>query len=340
MQNHPLKEVLSNWRAVVQAYQKSDTQKALIQLLNSFLPFFALLVLMYFSLSVSYLLTLGLAVITAFFLVRIFIIQHDCGHQSFLTSRKWNNTIGWVASFLTMIPYHSWSRNHGAHHAHNGQLEYRGLGDINFLTTEEYASRSWWGRLGYRFFRMPLVQFILIPILYLTLNQRNPYVREKKGRKLSWKHTFNNLGMVVFYVGMAWLLGWKNLLMIYLPVVITFIVVAFWFFYVQHQHEENYKADKDDWDHLSASILGSTYYKLPRMVQWLTGNIGFHHIHHLNPRIPNYNLEACVRENPLMSKYVPTLTFFQSLKCMNHKLWDVQTRRMISFREFGRRQMA
>ncbi len=174
MQSNNLKETLKYWRPMIQRYQRSDTKKALFQVLNSFLPFLGLWVLMYFSLNWSYWLTFGLAIIAAWFLVRIFIIQHDCGHQSFLKSRKLNNAIGFISSLFSTIPYKYWSRTHAAHHAHNGQLEYRGLGDIHFLTTEEFRNRSRWGKLSYWIFRSPIVQFLIAPIVYLTVSLRYP----------------------------------------------------------------------------------------------------------------------------------------------------------------------
>ncbi len=336
MQETNLKEALKNWRTIVRKYQKPDTRKAVIQILNTFLPFLALWVLMYFSLSWSYWITFALAIVNAFFLVRIFIIQHDCGHQSFLKSRKGNNIIGFISSFFSTIPYKYWSRTHNAHHAHNAQLEYRGLGDIYFLTTEEYSKLSYWGKLGYRVYRNPFVQFIIAPTLYLTITLRYPFVKLKGWEQYRKAHLINNLGLIILYGSLAILLGWQEFMLIQLPIIFFFGIIAFWFFYVQHQHEENYKKWKDSWDHLQASILGSTYYKLPKVFQWLSGNIGFHHIHHLNPAIPNYNLEACAKENPLLNKFVSTVTFWDSLKCIKYKLYDEQTDRMISFREYYR----
>lgn len=336
MQDNNLKEVLKDWRGMVKKYQKPSTKKAIIQMLNSYLPFFGLWVLMYFSLNWSFLITLGLAAVTAFFLVRIFIIQHDCGHQSFLKSRKVNNIIGFISSFFSSIPYKYWSRTHSLHHAHNGQMEYRGLGDIDFLTTEEYGQLSNWGRLKYRIFRNPIVLFLIAPVVYLTFNLRIPLVAHKDWKKIRWSHILNNAGILVVYGVLALVLGWQKFILVHIPIVLFFSVIAFWFFYVQHQHEDNYKEWKDNWDHLLASIQGSTYYKLPRLFQWFSGNIGYHHIHHLNSRIPNYNLEACAKENPDLNKFVNILTFRESLKCINHKLWDVQQKRMISFREYVR----
>ena len=337
MHNNDLKIALQNWKVLVKKYQRPNNKKAVIQMLNSFLPFLGLWVLMYFSLNWSYILTLALATVNAFFLVRIFIIQHDCGHQSFLKSRKGNDIIGFISSFFSTIPYRYWSRMHSIHHAHNGQLEYRGLGDIHFMTIEEYDKCTKWEKLKYRTFRHPLVLFLISPVVYLLIALRYPLVQLKGWKRIRWSHLINNLLLLGVFFGLAMLLGWKKLALVHVPILFIFGVIAFWFFYVQHQQEENYKESKAEWDHLLASIRGSTCYKLPRLFQWLTGNIGFHHIHHLNSRIPNYHLAACANENPLLNRFANVLTFRQSLKCIRHKLWDSEQSRMISFKEYTMR---
>jgi acyl-lipid omega-6 desaturase (Delta-12 desaturase) len=334
LQDLQIMESLKDWRSILQKYQRPDTKKAVIQLINSYMPFLGLWVLMYFSLNWSYWITLGLAAINAFFLVRIFIIQHDCGHQSFLKSRKLNNVIGLISSFFSSIPYKYWSRTHNAHHAHNGQLEHRGLGDIYYLTTDEYRHLSRWAKIRYRIFRSPVMLFLVVPVAYLTVTLRFPFVKLKGWNKIRWSYYLNNLMVLAVYTGLAFVLGWQKFLMVHIPVLMIFGIIAFWFFYVQHQHEENYKEWKNQWDHLLASIKGSTFYKLPKMFQWLTGNIGFHHIHHLSSKIPNYRLEACASENPILNEYVNTVSFRKSLACMRYKLWDPEKQQMISFSDF------
>lgn len=336
MQDIKLKAALKNWRPLIKKYQKPDHKKAIIQLFNSFLPFIGLWILMYFSLNWSYLLTLGLAVIAAFFLIRIFVIQHDCGHQSFTASRKANNIIGFTSSCFSTIPYKMWRQTHNLHHAHNGQLEHRGLGDIFFLTKEEYHNRSKKGKMRYRIFRTPLVQFLFSPIVYLTIAQRYPMIPLKNWDEIRKSHVINNVLLIVVYGTLALVLGWQKFLLVHVPTLFIFVIIAYWLFYVQHQHEENYKEEKDSWNHLLASVRGSTYYQLPKLFQWLSGNIGFHHIHHLNSSIPNYHLEACAKENPILSEYANTLSFKDSLKCFKYKLWDDQAQRMISFKEYER----
>ncbi|MEM9934331.1 MAG: fatty acid desaturase [Bacteroidota bacterium] len=333
-----IKESLKNWRKIVKQYQVPNTKKALLQLGNSFVPFLGIWVLMYFTIQWSYTLTLFLALVDGFLLARIFIIQHDCGHHSFVKSKSWNNKIGVWCSIFTSIPYKYWARVHSFHHGHSGQLEHRDFGDINFLTVKEYRELPLWRKFTYRVFRAPLFQFVMVPIIYLGISNRIPLVAGKGWKKTSISQILNNVLILGVYALLGYLIGWKTFLFIQLSIVFFFGAIAFWFFYVQHQHEEAYKEWRENWDYLVASIKGSTYYKLPRLFQWLTGNIGFHHIHHLSPRIPNYNLEKCAKENPILQKYVTILTFKESLKCIYHKLWDEDSKRMITFWEFRRNE--
>ncbi len=331
-----IKAVLKNWPKIVERYQRPNSKKAVIQILNSFLPFLAIWAVMYWSLSISYWLTLGLATLNAFFLVRIFIIQHDCGHQSFLKSKQWNNRIGFVCSFISLIPYQYWAKSHNFHHAHNGELEVRDIGDVDLFTVKEYKALSKGKRLKYRLYRTPIVMFLLGPLYYLLIHNRFPFIKMKGWEVARRSLRKSNVLLILFYVSMGFLLGWKSFLMVQLPIVVFFAVIAIWFFYVQHQHEESYKQWKENWEYLLSAIQGSTYYKLPKVFQWLTGNIGIHHIHHLSSLIPNYNLEKCNKENPILEKYVTVLTFRSSLKCIWMKLWDEEQQKMISFRDFDR----
>ncbi len=332
-----IRKLLADWPNRVKKYQVPNTKKAIVQMLNSFLPFVAVWGLMYWSLSVSYWLTIGLGFLNAFFLVRIFIIQHDCGHQSFLKSRKTNNVIGIFCSVFSLIPYKYWARSHNFHHAHNGQLEHRDIGDITLLTVEEYRALTGWGRFRYRLYRSPLVMFFIGPVYYILIHNRLPLIDMKGWKKEKQALLRSNLLIIVMYLVLGFVIGWKNFLLIQAPIIVFFAIIAVWFFYVQHQHEETYKQWKENWEYLLSAIKGSTYYKLPRVMQWLTGNIGLHHIHHLSSLIPNYNLEKCNTENPIFEKYVTILNFRDSLKCMFNKLWDEEQQRMITFREF--RQM-
>ena len=329
-----IKEKLKNWRQIIQKYQVPNNRKAFLQILNSFLPYIGLWVLMYFSLNWSIWLTILIGMVNVFFLVRIFIIQHDCGHQSFFKSKRMNNLIGLFCSFFSTIPFKYWAKVHNHHHGHTGQLEERNIGDINFITVKEYRSRGKWKRFSYRLFRHPLVLFVVAPFWYFIFSNRFPSFNLRGWNKVRRTQVLNNLLIVGVYTGLALLLGWKKFLLIQLLLVFVFFCVAFWFFYVQHQHEEGYMRWRENWDYLVASIRGATYYKLPKMFQFLTGNIGLHHIHHLSARIPNYNLETCLKDNPLFTKYANVITFWQSIKLAANKLWDEESQRMISFAEF------
>jgi omega-6 fatty acid desaturase (delta-12 desaturase) len=330
--------ILNQLPAIVKAYQLPDTRKAMVQMLTSFGPFVAIWIAMYLLLDVSFWLVLPLAALNAFFLVRIFIIQHDCGHQSFTPFRKTNDIIGQVCSFMSFIPYRYWAKSHNFHHGHNGILwEHRDIGDIELLTVNEFKVLSKWEKIKYAFFRSAPILFIIGPIWYIFVNNRLPLIRLK-----GWEHAhrsllMNNIMLVLVHAGLVWALGFKALLLVHLPIIVLFGIIAIWFFYVQHQHETAYKQWKDKWDYIRAAVQGSTYYKLPRLFHWLTGNIGYHHIHHLNPLVPNYQLARCHHENPIMDKVANSITFIESLKCVVNKLWDEEQQRMISFREYMRR---
>jgi acyl-lipid omega-6 desaturase (Delta-12 desaturase) len=332
-------KVLQQLPGIVKAYQLPDTRKATIQIFNSFLPFVAIWAAMYLLLDVSIWLTLALGAVNAFFLVRIFIIQHDCGHQSFTANRKANDIIGQVCSVISFMPYRYWAKSHNFHHGHNGILwEHRDIGDINLLTVKEFKALSRFEKIRYALFRSFPVLFIIGPAWYLLIQNRFPLIRLK-----GWEHAHkalmrHNLLLVGFYVLMIVLLGYKAFLLVHLPILLFFAIIAIWFFYVQHQHETTYKEWKDKWDYIRAAVQGSTYYKLPRLFHWLTGNIGYHHIHHLNPLVPNYQLARCHHENPILDRLANAITFRQSLRCMFNKLWDDDQGRMITFREYFRRR--
>jgi len=334
--NEEIKAKLKGWPKIVKRYQQADNKKAIIQMATTFVPFFAIWVLMYFSLDWSYLITLGLGFLNGFMMVRIFIIQHDCGHQSYFKSTKVNNIVGKICSVFSFIPFSYWAQNHNFHHVHSGKLETRDIGDIDTLTVKEFKNRSKWGRLKYRMFRHPVTMFLLGPIYYLGVVNHFPF-NPPKGLKLGFKDLIGtNLMMFGVYVAVGFLVGWTNFLMVQVPITIFFGIIAIWFFYVQHQHEHSYKQWKENWEYLLSAMRGSTYYKLPRFMHWLTGNIGYHHIHHLNSGIPSYNLVKCAKENPIFQKFVTKVTFVESLNYINHKLWDEASERMISFREFYR----
>lgn len=333
-----VKEALKDWPSRFRAYAQAENSKAIWQIINTFTPFLALWVLMYLSLEWSYWITLALAAVNGLLMVRIFVIQHDCGHRSFFKSQKWNKIVGWFCSFFSTIPFQYWAREHDFHHAHSGQLDTREIGDIWFLTVKEYREASRWKKTFYRIYRMPFFTFIIGPIVYMLYNNRFEIVKLPGWNRVHRLMHLNNILLVAVYVALGWLLGWKSFFLVQIPIVVVFFIVAVWFFYVQHQHEMTYKQWKENWDYLLSAIKGATYYKLPKVIHWFTGNIGYHHIHHLNSKIPNYQLARCAKENPDLQRYVTTVTFWESLKCMFNKLWDEQTQRMITFREYYQRE--
>ena len=330
-----MKSDFKNWQKMVRNYIKPDNKLAFLQILTSFVPFIGLWVLMYFSLGWSYWLTLGLGFLNAFFLVRIFIIQLDCGHQSFFKNRKINNFIGRVCSVFSLIPYTYWAKSHSYHHAHTVMLhDHRDIGDINTLTVAEYQALSKFGQFRYRIYRSVPVMFLIGPLYYILIHNRLPLIRFKEWKKTRYSLIWNNLIVVAVYCAVGFLIGWNNFIKVQIPVTVFFAMIAIWFFYVQHQHEQNFRAWKDKWDYLTSAIKGSTYYRLPKILHWLTGNIGFHHIHHLNSMIPNYNLQKCHKENPVFEKHVVKMGIRESFKTITNKLWDEANEKMISFREY------
>ena len=326
---------------IVKAYQLPDNKKAIWQSITSFGPFIAIWVAMYFLMDVSLGITLALAVLNAFFMVRIFIIQHDCGHQSFTASRKANDVLGQVCSFFTFIPYRYWSKSHNFHHGHNGLLwEHRDIGDVDLLTVNEFKALTGWGKFKYMVYRSFPVMFVIGPIWYILVHSRLPLINIK-----GWEHAKrallrHNVILVAIYASIVLFLGYEAFLYVHLPILVAFGIIAIWFFYVQHQHETTYKQWKDKWEYIKAAVEGSTFYNLPKVFHWLTGNIGYHHIHHLNPLVPSYQLPRCLEENPILDQMANKITFFESLKCIYNKLWDEDQQKMISFREFFRKNKA
>jgi omega-6 fatty acid desaturase (delta-12 desaturase) len=326
------------WKSLVEDYQTALTGHSIWQVINSLIPFLLLWYLMYYSLEFSYGLTLLLAAPTAGFLVRLFIIQHDCGHGSFFNSRKANDLVGLACSLFTWTPYYYWQKSHAIHHANAGNLEHRGIGDVYTMTVNEYLGQSRWGKLKYRLYRNPIVLFVIIPIVLFVILQRFPTSQSKGMNRVSSSVHWTNLALVVLLGGLIWLIGLKAFLLVQVPVMVIASTIGTWLFFVQHQFEDTYWADDDTWDYTLAALQGSSYYKLPKILQWFTGNIGFHHIHHLSPRIPNYLLEKCHNENPLFQQTV-VLTLRSSFKSIFLSLWDEEQKQLIGFHHLKQRQM-
>ncbi len=325
---------------VLKEYQTPDTKKAITQIINSFGPYLLIWIGAYLLWDYSVLAALALGIINAFFLVRIFIIQHDCGHNSFVKSSLWRRIIGYLCSLSSSIPYTYWAKSHHFHHMNNGVLEVRDIGDIDTLTVKEYAALGKFKRFMYRMYRAPLVMFFLGPIYYIFIHNRLPLIKLKEFKKFRPELYINNVIYIGIIVGFCFLLDWKKFLGMHFTTLSFFAIIAIWFFYVQHQHEHSYKHWRDKWEYLYAAVKGSTHYKLPALLNWFTGNIAIHHIHHLNPAIPNYHLRKSLNAVPWFSKFTTEISFRESLKLINHKLWDENSERMISFREFYRMERA
>lgn len=331
----PLKAV--TWRDLVKPYMSPDNKRSIWQITNTILPLMAMYVLMYQSLTYSYWLTLALALPTAGLMVRVFIIMHDCGHGSFFKSPKANHWVGTITGILVNTPYFQWTREHAIHHATSGDLDRRGVGDVVTLTVKEYLARSKWGRFTYRLYRNPLVTFGIGPHYIFLFDVR--FVGKNSGKRERQGVYLTNIALFTIWGLAIWAIGLKAFLMVWLPVQIVAGVTGVWMFYVQHQFEDTYWQKHETWDYPTAALMGSSFYKLPRLLHWFTGNIGFHHIHHLCPKIPNYKLQACHEENPFFQQ-APTLRFWKSLKCINLKLWDEDQQRLIGFGELKRLQAA
>jgi omega-6 fatty acid desaturase (delta-12 desaturase) len=285
---------------------------------------------MYRSLDYSYLVTLALAIPAAGFMVRIFIVQHDCGHGSFFKLRKVNNIIGSIFGVLTLTPYYYWRKSHAIHHGHAGNLERRGIGDVYTMTVNEYRRESKWGRLKYRLYRNPFLLFTVSPTFLFVVLFRFFHSDFKSGKKERASVHLTNLAILAVVLVLCSTIGWKAFFMIQIPLTILSSTTGAWYFYVQHQFEETYWENEGDWEYSAAALQGSSYYRLPKILQWFSGNIGFHHIHHLSPRIPNYLLEKCHKDNPIFQE-VMTLTIWSSIKTSFLGLWDEEQKKLVSF---------
>jgi len=317
-----------SWRQAVAKYENPDLQRSVWQVVNTVIPYFILWYLMYRSLEFSYWITLALSALTAGFLVRTFIIFHDCGHASFFKSQRANDLWGFIAGVLTMSPYFGWRREHAMHHATAGDLDRRGVGDIWTLTVKEYLELSPRKRLGYRLYRNPLVMFVIGPLFLFLIRHRfaGPTASKRERHSVYW----TNLALLGIVALMGVTIGIKAFVSVHLPIVMIASAAGVWLFYVQHQYEGVYWERHEHWDYVSLALQGSSFYKLPKILQWFTGNIGFHHIHHLSPRIPNYYLERCHEENPLFQEVKP-VTLFASLKSLTFRLWDEEGRKLVGF---------
>jgi acyl-lipid omega-6 desaturase (Delta-12 desaturase) len=314
---------------MIAPYQRSDNLRSIWQMCNTLIPYFALWILMVLSLQISYWLTLLLAIPTAGFMIRTFIIFHDCGHGSFFKSKRANDTVGIITGILTFTPYYNWRQHHAVHHATVADLDRRGVGDILTLTVAEYQALSPWKKLGYRVVRNPWIIFTIGSLGVFLIGHR--FYSRKDGRRERHSVLWTNLILLLVIILLSVTIGFKTFVLVQLPILFLGTSVGVWLFYVQHQFEGVYWARHNRWDYLSAALEGSSFYKLPRVLQWFTGNIGYHHIHHISPRIPNYFLEKCHKEHSLFQQVKP-LTLRSSLKSLSLRLYDEEANRLVGFR--------
>jgi len=317
-------------RKQVAPYEKSNTKASVWQVINTIVPFFILWFLAYKSLSVSYILTLAIAVVASGFMVRTFIIFHDCCHHSFFKNRKANKILGTITGILTVFPYSQWAHDHSVHHATSSNLDKRGTGDIWMLTVDEYSSASFWARLGYRLYRNPFVMFVLGPIYVFVIKNRF----NRKGARLKERlNTYlTNVSLISLTGLLCWAIGWESFLLVEGPIFLLAGSAGIWLFYVQHTFEDSYFEEDKDWEYVKAAVEGSSFYKLPKVLQWLTGNIGYHHVHHLSPRVPNYKLEEVHNNTPPLQN-VPTVTLGTSLSSLKFHLWDEESKKFVRFKD-------
>ena len=322
-------------------FQKANNLKAFFQILNTLIPFVIIYTIMVFSFDFAYWLTALLTIPASLLLVRLFIIQHDCGHNSFFTTRKWNNRTGRLLSVLTWTPYDFWRRTHNLHHASSGNLDNRGFGSIETITIDEYKALPANLQFWYRVYRNPYILLLLGTPFFIIIVQRFPFttpfpfckVKRSIESRSIWKSVFGlNISILLLFGILGMVIGYDVLIMTYLPILIGTSWLGGWMFFIQHQFKDAHWDHQDNWDHQEAALMGSSYYDLHPVLQWFTGNIGLHHIHHLNAHIPNYRLQECMNKNQNLRE-INRIRFWESLKCAKLALWDEKNRKMITFKQ-------
>lgn len=319
-----------DWIRVLAKYRQPTVRRSVFEILYTAIPFIGLWVLAWLSWQVSIWLTFALCVVASGFLMRLFVIQHDCGHGSFFENRTANDWVGRVLGVFTLTPYDVWRRSHSIHHSASGNLEKRGTGDIHTLTVREYLAKTKFQRFVYRMYRNPVTLFLIGPIYVFGFENRIPLGYFKDGWKFWVSSMGTNAGILVLAAILIYLIGFWPFAFIF--GLTSFFGAAFgvWLFYVQHQFEETHWDQPEDWDVHDAALYGSSHYVLPTPLRWITGNIGVHHVHHLYSRIPFYRLSEVIRDHPKLGD-MKRLTFLESLKCINLHLWDEDNRRMVGF---------
>ena len=323
------------WQEALAPYARPHVGRSALDLATSVVPYLALSVGMYLLLGVSYPLALVLAVPATGFLLRTYVVFHDCAHGSFLPSKRGNAWLGTALGLLVFAPFVRWRHDHAVHHATSGDLDRRGVGDLPTITVAEYGALSPRRRLAYRLFRNPAVMFGLGPVVAMIVGPRIPARNARPRMRRSVIGT--DIALAVLVGGLCWLVGWREYVMVALPPALLAGAAGIWLFYVQHQFEDAYWESTSDWNYADAALRGSSYLKLAKPLQFFTGNIGLHHIHHLNARIPNYNLQRAHDENPIFHG-VPTLSLWQALRAVRLKLWDEDRGRLVTFADGGKPQ--
>jgi omega-6 fatty acid desaturase (delta-12 desaturase) len=325
----PNRDERKRLRAVLARFQQPSAGRALWQLVNTVVPYVLLWYLMYYVKEISLWLALPLAMLAGTLLVRVFIFFHDCGHGSFFKSHWANALAGFVAGVLTFTPYYHWRWEHGIHHGTSGHLDKRGVGDVWTMTVQEYLESSRGKRFSYQFVRNPFVLFVIAPLYVFLFRQRfaSSTASARERHSVWWM----NFALLCVAVSMSWLFGFGSYLLLQSVALTVAGASGIWLFYIQHQFEDAYWERDEDWDYTAAALQGSSYYKLPPVLQWLSGNIGFHHIHHLSPKIPNYYLERVYKENPMFQN-VKHITLKTSLKSLTFRLWDEDQRKLVGYR--------
>jgi acyl-lipid omega-6 desaturase (Delta-12 desaturase) len=322
------------WTQILARYRQPSGARGIVEIGITVVPLVALWVLIWAALGRGYWVSLLLAVPAAGFLVRLFMIQHDCGHGAFFRHRLTNDWVGRVIGVLTLTPYDSWRHAHAMHHATSGNLDRRGFGDVDTLTVREYRARSFQGRLRYRLYRHPLVMFGVGPAYVFLLRHRLPLELTRGGWR-PWLSTMStNFAIALIVAVLVWFIGVEAFLLVHLPIMLLAGSVGVWLFYVQHQFEQTTWAAGKDWNLHDAALHGSSHYALPGILRWFTANIGVHHVHHLCSRIPYYRLPTVLRDHPELHS-IARLTLSQSFRCVRLVLWDETQRRLVSFRSLG-----
>ena len=324
------------WKHRLARYAAPEAGRSLAQLLLSLVIFALAISLAHVAHAANWALGLPLSALAGVLIVRLFIIQHDCGHRSFFRSKTACDRVGRLLSVLTFMPYGFWRRDHDKHHATSGDLDRRGHGDIDTLTVDEFRALGRWHKLLYRAYRNPLVLMGIGPAWQFLIRYRVPLLPDTAGRRGDTISILgHDAGLVMFYGLLCYLLGWEAVAAVWVPAMLVAATVGVWMFFVQHQHADTYWRRHADWSFVEAALQGSSYYRLPGWMHWLTGNIGYHHIHHLSSRIPNYQLARAFRDIPEL-RQGPAIGILESLRGMTLALWCEQRGRLVSFREARR----